>query len=100
MKTLYFLIFFSAILFSEVVTHVISWEEGIVMENEMPSDESNDSENEKEGKEDQVEEDKLFSDINPDLYSFISSLILLPCSYNTLLHQSLKEIDLPPPDLV
>ena len=40
MRTIYFLIFFLAILFSEVVTHVTTWEEEIFLESELPSDES------------------------------------------------------------
>jgi len=98
MRLLFFVTLFSAILFSEVASHVGIWEVDISWEYEMPSDESNESENSEESKEDKIEEDKLFEDV--DFTSFESSLTVLelPCSNVTLLSQSLREIHSPPPD--
>lgn len=100
MRLLFFFTFLTAILFSEVVTPIVTWEVGISSEYEMPSDESNESENSEESNEDNVEEDKLFEDIEILSIATSSKVTELPCSYNTLLSQSRREIHSPPPDIV
>lgn len=98
MRLLFFITFLTAILHSEVVTHVVAWENDISVECEIPSDETNESENSEENIEDNIEEDKLFEEI--EFSTLITSLSVteLPCSCNTLLSQSLREIHSPPPD--
>jgi len=68
MRLLYFITFFVAILFSEVVTHVVTWDESVYTE----------------------------------LNTFIKSadVLVLPYTNSRLSQQSLKEIDIPPPDLI
>lgn len=100
MRLLFFITFLTSILFSEVVTHVVTCEGDISTEYEMPSDESNESENSEENKEDNIEEDKLFEDVEFSSMSMSSTLTELPCSYNTLFSQSLREIHSPPPDIM
>ena len=62
MRLLFFITFLTAILHSEVVTHVVTWENNISAECEIPSDETNESENSEENIEDNIEEDKLFEE--------------------------------------
>lgn len=100
MRLLYFITFFVAILFSEVVTHVVTWDESVSVLYEMPGDDSNESENGEESNEDQLEEGRLFN--YTELNTFIKSVdvLVLPYTNSRLSQQSLKEIDIPPPDLI
>jgi len=100
MRLLYFITFFVAILFSEVVTHVVTWDESVSVLYEMPGDDSNESENGEESNEDQLEEGRLFN--YAELNTFIKSVdvLVLPYTNSRLSQQSLKEIDIPPPDLI
>ena len=98
MRLLFFITLLAAILFSEVVTHVITWESDISVEYEIPSDESNESESSEENQEDNVEKDKLFEDIAFYSMAKLLKFTELPCSYNALFSQSLREIHSPPPD--
>lgn len=98
MRLLFFFTFLTAILFSEVVSHVISWEYQIVSEYDMAGDESNESENSEESKEDNVEEDKLFEDLDFVAIAISLTISERPCSNSILLSQSLREIHSPPPD--
>ena len=99
MRLLFFITLLTAILFSEVVTHVIIWESDISVEYEIPSDEANESESSEENQEDNVEEDKLFEDIESSYIAKSLKVTALPCSNNnTLFSQSLREIHSPPPD--
>lgn len=98
MRLLFFITFLTAILHSEVVTHVVAWENNISAECEIPSDETNESENSEENIEDNIEEDKLFEEFEFSTLVISITVTELPCSCNTLLSQSLSEIHLPPPD--
>ena len=98
MRLLFFITFLTAILHSEVVTHVVTWENNISAECEIPSDETNESENSEENIEDNIEEDKLFEEFEFPTLVISITVTELPCSCNTLLSQSLSEIHLPPPD--
>jgi hypothetical protein len=81
-----------------VVTHVVTWENNILAECEIPCDENNESENSEENIEDNIEEDKLFEEFEFSTLVRSIKVTELPCSCNTLLSQSLSEIHLPPPD--
>ena len=98
MRLLFFITFLTAILHSEGVTHVVTWENNISAECEIPSDETNESENSEENIEDNIEEDKLFEEFEFSTLVISITVTELPCSCNTLLSQSLSEIHLPPPD--
>lgn len=98
MRLLFFITFLTAILHSEVVTHVVTWEKNISAECEIPCDETNESENSEENIEDNIEEDKLFEEFEFSTLVISIKVKELPCSCNTLLSQSLSEINLPPPD--
>jgi len=98
MRLLFFITFLTAILHSEVVTHVVTWENNISAECEIPCDETNESENSEENIEDNIEEDKLFEEFEFSTLVISIKVTELPCSCNTLLSQSLSEINLPPPD--
>lgn len=98
MRLLFFITFLTAILHSEVVTHVVTWENNILAECEIPCDETNESENSEENIEDNIEEDKLFEEFEFSTLVRSIKVTELPCSCNTLLSQSLSEIHLPPPD--
>lgn len=100
MRILTFITFLTAILFSEVITHVVTGEVEISAEYEMPSDESNEGENSEESKKDNAEEDQIFENIEFSILATTLTVAELPCSYNTLLSQSLREIHSPPPDCV
>lgn len=98
MRLLFFITFLTAILHSEAVTHVVTWENNISAECEIPSDETNESENSEENIEDNIEEDKLFEEFEFSTLVISITVTEPPCSCNTLLSQSLSEIHLPPPD--
>lgn len=98
MRLLFFITFLTAILHSEVVSHVVTCEKNILAECEIPSDETNESENSEENIEDNIEEDKLFEEFEFPTLVISITVTELPCSRNTLLSQSLSEIHLPPPD--
>ena len=98
MRLLFFIMFLTAILFSEVITHIVTWEDNISTKFEILGDESNESENSEESIEDSVEEDNLFEEIAFSTLATTLTVTELPCSYNNLLSQSLREIHSPPPD--
>ena len=98
MRLLFFITFLTAILHSEVVSHVVTCENNILAECEIPSDETNESENSEENKEDNIEEDKLFEEFEFSTIVISVTVTEFPSSCNTLLSQSLSEIHLPPPD--
>ncbi len=100
MRLLFFITFLTAILFSEVVTHVVSWDSGYSSDYEGPVDESNENESSEDSKEDNAEEDKLFEVSTLSATVVSSTIVIQPRSYRTFSSQSLREIHSPPPDFV
>lgn len=98
MRLLYSFMFLSTIFFSDIGTHLLRWDDTATVEWELPMDETSDSENGEENAEDHVEKDKLFHDSDFVALIISSENTLLPCTFRVLFHQSLKKIDIPPPD--
>ena len=99
MRLLYFITFFTAVLFSEVVMHVAAWDQDYAMSYDLPMDDTNENENGEESKEDRAEEEKLIQEFS--LVEFIEDeqVNALRLSDSVLLTQSMQEIHSPPPDL-
>jgi len=99
MRFLFFITFLSAILFSEIVPHLGIFGDS-AYDIELPAEESSDKENGEETNEDHVEEDKLYNESNQITYLECQEAAMIPNKLVILLHQSLREIHIPPPDLV
>lgn len=100
MRLLIYITFLFAILFSELVPHMGFCGDTLAFDMELPSEETGDKENGEETNEDHVEEDKLFNESEQMAFGECSELALLPCKHLILFSQSLREIHIPPPDLV
>lgn len=100
MRFLFFITFLSAILFSELAPHISISVDSSAFDVEMPSEESSEKEGGEETNEDHIEEDKLFNESQEITFENCLEVALLPCKHLILLHQSLREIHIPPPDLV
>ncbi len=100
MRLLFFITFLSAILFSELAPHMGLCRDTSAYDMELPSEESSEKENGEETNEDHLEEDKLFNDYDRITNNESVEPTLLPFKHVILLSQSLREIHIPPPDIV
>lgn len=100
MRLLFFITFFSAILFNELAPHIGFCGDTKAFDMELPSEETGDKESGEETNEDHVEEDKLLNDSDQITFEECSEIALLPCKHLILFPQSLREVHIPPPDWV
>lgn len=100
MRILYFLILLSTIVYSEIANRVIQLDACISMDYEWQSENSGDSDSKEENSEDHIEEYKLVNDTPIlDAHEYCLEMVV-PNLTTVLFNQSLKEILLPPPDMV